>query len=173
MEALEHREAWLAAFRAGWLAYYRQTGQTDWRRYQRPQNDTPVPGPGVDLRQSRLVLITSAGGYLRGQQPPFDASNLLGDYTIRIFPSSTPLDALDFAHEHYNQAAVREDPQVLVPLRHLEDLVATGVIGELAPSAISFMGYQPDATRTVDETAPAILQAVQAQGAQAALLVPA
>ncbi len=69
--------------------------------------------------------------------------------------------------------AVNQYPQVLMPLRHLEDLVSEGVIGELAPSMVSFMGYQPDVTQVIDETIAATLQAAQAEGVRAALLVPA
>jgi hypothetical protein len=173
MEILENRDEWLASFRATWLAHYRQTGQIDWSRYPRPRNKVGVAGAGIDLRHSRLMFISSAGGYLREGQRPFDAGNPLGDYGVRAFPSSTPLDALAYAHTHYDHAAVDADPQVLVPLRHLEALVAEGAIGELSPSAISFMGYQPDVTRVVDETASAILEIAQDEGAQAALLVPA
>ena len=179
MEILENRDQWLAGFREGWLAHYQQTGAIDWKRYQRPRNRVALEGPGVDLRTSRLMLISSAGGYLRAKlrlaqrQQPFDAANPLGDYGIRLIPSSTPLDALAFAHDHYDHAAVNQDPQVLMPLRHLEDLVAEGVIGELAPSMVSFMGYQPDATQVIDETIAATLQAAQAEGVHAAFLVPA
>ncbi len=119
------------------------------------------------------MLISSAGVYLPERHQPFDAANPLGDHSIRLIPSSTPLDALAIAHDHYDHAAINQDPQVLMPLRHLEALVAEGVIGELAPSMVSFMGYQPDATRVIDETIAATLQAAQAEGVHAALLVPA
>jgi hypothetical protein len=170
---LEEREQWLEAFRAGWLAHYQQTGQVDWKRYPRPNNQIPVFGPSVDLDQSRLALITSSGAYWPARQPPFDAQNSLGDYTIRAIPLSTPLDELDYAHTHYDQAAVRADPQVLLPVHHLQELVQEGAIGELAPVTVHFMGYQPDVTRVVDETAPAMLEALHAERANAALLVPA
>ncbi len=68
---------------------------------------------------------------------------------------------------------MEEDPQVLVPLRHLEDLVHEGVIGELAPTVVSFHGYQPDVTRLIKEAIPILLEAVQEEKAHAALLVPA
>ena len=119
MEILENRAEWEAGFRAGWLAHLQQTGEFDWKIYNRPQN-TPLPTtPGVDLRQSRLLLISTAGGYLRATQEPFDVSNPLGDYTIRVFPSNTPFEALAYAHDHYDHTAVIADPQVLLPLRHL------------------------------------------------------
>lgn len=172
MEVMEKMDQWLAAFREGWLAHLQQTGQTDFKRYVRPTNKSVPAGRGLDLSQSRLVFISSAGAYLAATQTPFDAPNLLGDYSLRLFPLSTPFEALAYAHDHYDHRAVETDPQVLLPLRHLEDLAAGGVIGELAPTVISFMGYQPDAIRTVNELIPAVIEAVQAERADAALLVP-
>ena len=173
MEIVENKDQWRTNFRAGWLAHLQDTGAIDWELYQRPKNSVAPAGPGIDLSTSRLMLISSAGGYLRETQQPFDAADPLGDYSIRVFPSSTPLDALAIAHDHYDHAAIDQDPQVLVPLRHLETLVGEGLIGELAPSAVSFMGYQPDVSRVVDEMVAAILQVVQAERVRAALLVPA
>jgi hypothetical protein len=60
---------------------------------------------------------------------------------------------------------------VLLPLSHLHECVAAGTIGELAPSVVNFMGYQPVATRVVDETIPAILEAAKQEQIDAALLV--
>jgi hypothetical protein len=173
MEVLENRAQWEETYRSEWLAHYQQTGQTNWRLYPHPQNKTPIPSPGIELADSRLMLITTAGSYLAGQQPPFDAEHPLGDYTLRVYPSTTPLDALAYAHTHYDHAAVNADPQVLIPLDHLHDMVTEGRIGELAPAVISYMGYQPDLARVVDETAPDIVEIARAEGAQAALLVPA
>jgi hypothetical protein len=172
MAVFDNRASWYANFQENWLAKYQQTGETDWKIYQRPRNETTVSGRGIDLRKARLALITSAGGYLPASQQPFDAENDLGDYTIRLFPATTPLDQIAFAHTHYDHAAVNQDQQVLVPLRHLETMVSEGMIGELAPSVISYMGYQPDMTRTVDELIPAIVAAAKAENVQAALLVP-
>ena len=170
---LENHDKWRAAFRAGWLAHVERTGQVDWELYTPPNNKRPISGPGIDLSRSRLALITSSGAYHKGHQAPFDAESLLGDYTIRAFPLSTPCDELDYAHTHYDQAAVRQDPQVLLPIAHLRSLLQAGTIGDLAPSQVHFMGYQPDASRVVDETAPAVLEVLRAEKVDAALLVPA
>lgn len=172
MEILEDRATWEATFRAGWLAHYERTGETDFKQYNRPKNSVAPTGHSIDLSKSRLVLIASAGGYLPASQQPFDAANVLGDYSIRLFPATTPLDLIAYAHDHYDHSAVDADPQVLMPLGHLAALVERGAIGALTPQVISFMGYQPDVGRTLDELIPAIRAAVQAEGAQAALLVP-
>lgn len=173
MDILENKEQWLAEFKNGWLAHFNETGETDWKIYNRPTNSEAPSGRGIDLSKSKLILITSAGSYLPDIHEPFDAENLLGDYSIRLYPTATPLDALSYAHDHYNHAAVEEDPQVLIPLEHLKDMVAEGSIGELADTVISFHGYTPNSVRFVDETIPLLLEVALQEQPQGALFVPA
>ena len=172
MSILENSDQWKEDFKQGWLAHFQRTGKESWEIYNRPRNQFPVSSPGLDLRTSRLMLISSAGGFLHAFQQPFEAGNLLGDYSIRSFPVTTPFDQLAYAHEHYDHSAVDIDPQVLLPLEHLRKMVSDGEIGELS-DVVSFMGYQPDVSRLIEETIPAILKFAQDEGAQAALLVPA
>ena len=173
MEILEDLDQWYAEYESGWLAHFEETGETVFSIYNRPKNTLAPSGAGVKLANSRLILITSAGSYLADSQPAFDAADPLGDYSIRLYPSSTRLDKLAFAQDHYDHTAVEEDAQVLVPLRHLADMVCEGVIGEIVPNVVSFHGYQPDVTRLIKETVPILLEAVQKEKAHAALLIPA
>jgi hypothetical protein len=173
MEIVENLAGWEETFRAGWLAHYQATGETKWDIYNRPDNHEAPAGRGIDLSRSRLILISTAGGYLHDSQESFDDHNALGDYTIRLFPVTTPFEAIAFAHTHYDHAAVEADPQVLLPLRHLADMVAEGKIGALTPHIISYSGYQPDVGRVVRELIPTMIAAIKAEQAQAALLVPA
>jgi len=171
MSILENNESWAKKFRDGWLTKLQKTGTFYWNAYIFPNNQIPVAGKGIDLKSSRLMLISSAGGYVTDSQQPFDASNPLGDYTVRKFPSSIAFEDLSYAHEHYDHTAVNADPQVLLPLRHLHEMVKEGKIGELT-SVISFMGYQPDISRLLDETIPAILGFAREEQVDAALFVP-
>jgi len=171
MTILENKESWAKNFREGWLAKLKTTGNFYWKTYIFPENQTPVTGSGLVLKSSRLMLISSAGAYLSDSQKPFDASDPLGDYTVRTFPSSTHLENLSYAHEHYDHTAVNDDPQVLLPLGHLREMVTENRIGSLT-SVVSFMGYQPDISRLLDETIPAILKIARSEHADAALLVP-
>ncbi len=173
MEIVENLEQWKNDYERGWLAHRQANGQFNWDLYPKVKNRTAPTGPGIDLAKSRLALISSAGGYLPDSQEPFDAQHPLGDYSIRLFPAGTPFLALAYTHEHYDHTAVNEDPQVLLPLLLLKEKVAQGEVGELAPSVISFMGYQPDVGRVVNETVPAIVEAAQAEAVDAALIVPA
>ena len=173
MQILENEGQWQSEYQNGWLTHFQQTGECNWKIYNRPKNSQALPGHGIDLSQSRLVLITSAGSFLADSQPPYDAAHPLGDYTIRTYPTSASLDALAIAQDHYDHSAVNADRQVLIPLRHLEDMVAEGLIGELTENVISFHGYQPDVTRTISETATKVVEAAKKEKAKAALLVPA
>jgi hypothetical protein len=172
MKILDQDEQWHQAFREGWLAHFQQTGDIDWNLYVRPQNHTLVTGPGVDLISSRLMLISSAGAYLPETQQPFDASNPLGDYSIRVLPSDISFSKLAYAHEHYDNAAVLADPQVLLPLAYLREMVSEGQVGALT-AMVSFMGYQPDISQVLDETIPTIINFAEDEVVDAALLVPA
>ncbi len=173
MQVMEHLSQWSQTFESGWLAHLRATGETDWKQYERPSNEQVPSGAAVDPATAQILLITSSGAYLRDEQPPFDAENDLGDYSLRTFPAEMPFDRIAFAHTHYDHAAVNRDAQVLLPLRHLQQMADEGTIGGVVPTVISYSGYQPDARRTLDTTIPAILEAVQWEAVDAALLVPA
>ena len=168
---IEDLDAWQDGFEKGWLATYHKTGAPDWEQYRPPINRQSIAGAGIDLATSRLMLVTSAGAYLSASQEPFNAQDPVGDYATREIPSDVDLKQLAYAHDHFDHEAVITDPQVLLPLYHLRRSVKDGVIGELTNIA-SFMGYQPDVSRVVKETFPAILQFAKSEQAQAALLVP-
>lgn len=172
MKILENSVAWATSFQSGWLGHHQQTGEFDWKRYNRPRNTETISGTGIPLNSSRIVLISSAGGYLHKEQAPFDAANPYGDYTIRRFSIYTPFEQIAYAHEHYDHTAVNADPQVLLPLRHLNQMEDENWLGDVAPQVISFMGYQPDVSRVLDETIPAIVAEAKSLGARGALLVP-
>jgi len=172
MDIIENHDAWVETYTDNWLAHYEKTGEVNWKLYNRPDNKTAPSGKAIALSESKLILISSAGSYIKESQEAYDAENDLGDYTIRLIPSDINFDKLAYAHTHYDHTAVNMDPQVLIPLGHLRDLVAAREIGSLTDNYISFMGYQPNAAQVVEETIPAIIEIAKAEGATAALLVP-
>jgi D-proline reductase (dithiol) PrdB len=173
IKILEHEKEWGEKYQQSILAPYQQTGQFSLKGYEFANNQTAPGGPGVSLASSRLLFISSSGAFHPQSQDPFNAESPLGDYSIREIPAETPLAKLDFAHTHYDQSAVRQDPETLLPLHLLQEKVAEGEIGSLADRWVSFMGYQPDLIRVVHETIPRILTAAAAEKAHMALLVPA
>lgn len=173
MEIVENLGQWSDEFEQNWLKHYRETGETLWKIYNRARNETAPGTPGMDPSRSRLLFISTAGGYVAGEQEPFEAENLLGDYTVRTFPIDTLFEKVAYAHDHYDHTAVITDPQVLLPLHHLQDMVAAGEIGSLSPDVISFHGYQPDVRRIVHELIPNVLAVIDKEKVDGALLVPA
>lgn len=173
MEIIENLEYWSDEFENGWLKTFNESGEIDWKLYKRPKNETAPGVEGIDLSKSKLMLISTAGGYLPATQEPFDAENDYGDYSIRTFSINTPFSDIAYAHTHYDHAAIDADPQVLLPLQHLRNMVDEGIIGELAESVVSFGGYQPDFRQVLEETIPPIIEIAKKEKVDGALLVPA
>ncbi len=172
LSILEKPLEWLTDFHEGFLAHLEKTGELDWNKYVSPRNLLTPSGEGIQLADSRIMLITSSGAYLPESQEPFDQDNLLGDYSIRMIPTDTPFADIKYAHTHYDHKYVDEDPQVLLPIKHLEKMDEDGKIGSLTSEIVSFSGYQPNVIRIVKETIPAILKVAKENEVQAALLVP-
>lgn len=172
MEILENPLEWLHAFQQGWLAHLEQTGDKDWSRYPHLQNQLTPSSRGIQLAKSRLLFITTAGGYFPGHQEPFECQSPLGDYSIRQLPTSTPVEKIKFAHPYFDHQYAQADPQVILPLNHLREMAQSGFIGSLAPVFVSLCGYQPHVLRVIKEIIPAILKIAKEQNVQAALIVP-
>ncbi len=166
------RPSWESELREGWRAHFDRSGEIDWSLYPKTPTLPPLNGAGVDLRTSRLLLISSSGAYDPSRHAAFRASDPLGDYEVREHRWEDGLAGLDFAHDHYDQSAVREDPGVLLPLELLQEGVEEGRIGSVAEIWLSFMGYQPDLGCVADETLPELIAAAKGAGADAAFLVP-
>lgn len=137
-------------------------------RRRDPVPARPLEGP---LSGARLGLVSTGGATAPGQEP-FETGKT-GDASFRTFPSSTDPSELRFDHPHYDTDRAREDPDTVLPLRLLGELVAGGEVGELAPTAVSMMGYVPLTRTLVEETAPAVGELMQGEAVDAALLCPA
>jgi len=171
MNIIDDLHNWSANFQNGWLNDYLQNGSINWKLYSYVKNKHSPSSTGINVANCKLLLISSAGGYL-SDGTSFDAENPLGDYSIRTFPLRTEFNELGFSHEHYDRTAVIQDGQVLLPLKHLQYLAEHKTIGEVSETVISFMGYQPDVRKVITLTIPAILDIVNTEKIDAALLVP-
>jgi D-proline reductase (dithiol) PrdB len=123
------------------------------------------------LSEARLGLVSTGGAYLASQDP-FETGKR-GDPSFRPIPADVEPGELRWVHPHYDTSVAREDPDVVFPLRLTAELAREGVVGGVAPTAVSMMGYVP-LTRTLEgETAPAIGELMQGEEVDAALLCPA
>lgn len=131
----------------------------------------PFAAVSTDLRQARILLIGSAGVTAPGQQP-FDAQDVLGDYSFRLIPSNLNVNRMTLSHDHYDHTAADTDRNVVFPLERLRDMVSAGEIGALTDHHIAFMGYQPDYVMLIETFLPQLMDAALEQRADLALLVP-
>lgn len=124
-----------------------------------------------ELEDARLAVVSTGGARLP-DQAPFDTGKL-GDPTFREIPSGVELDELVWEHPHYDTALAEEDPDCVFPLGLVRRLADEGVVGGVAPTAFSMMGYAPLTRPVEEETAPEIGQLMQAEEVDAVLLCPA
>jgi hypothetical protein len=115
--------------------------------------DGPFTPLGKPLAQARLALLTSSGHFVAGDDPcPFGVANmtqeeameriddfLRTDPQLSAIPVDTPKGQLRVRHGGYDIRSALADPNVAFPLEHLRDLQREGSIGDLAPTAYSFV----------------------------------
>ena len=126
------------------------------------------------LAQSRIALITTAAPYdpKKGDQGPGAAYNGAAKfYDVYSGDVTQPAD-LRISHVAYDRAHTRaDDSRTWFPIAQLHRLAAAQRIGEVAPY---FFGAPTNRSHrvTIEKDAPEILARCQADGVDAAVLVP-
>ena len=147
--------------------------------------DSPFTHLSKPLAQSHLALITSTGHFVSGDDPqPFgemdmtqtEAVERISDFLrsepqLSEIPLDTPAAQLQVRHGGYDIRGAQADHNTSLPLDRLRELAAEGVIGNLHPTAYSFVGATAQ-NRLLNQSGPEWLQHFQAKGIEAALLVP-
>ena len=146
----------------------------------------PFQAMGKPLSRSRLVLITSSGHFVEGDDPtPLGVKDMTQDEAVRrvkeflkeapklsSIPIRIPRDKVRVRHGGYDIHGAEADPNVVFPVERLMELEREGIIGELSPEAYSFVGACAQ-TRLLKETGPQWLSLLRQRGVDVALLVPA
>lgn len=128
------------------------------------------------LSACRFALLTTAGVSLR-TDAPFDMERerrepTWGDANFRRIPSHATANDVEVNHLHINTTYVQQDLNVALPVQRFQELAQAGVIGSLAPTSYSIMGFNTDPTELVCRSAPQIAAAMRAEEVEVALLVP-
>lgn len=142
----------------GYKAYQwvKNTDQPPWQPLQKP------------LSECRVGLIASGGIYVTGQV----AFHFKDDASFREIPTDVQTSDLRTAHFAYDQTDARRDPNVVFPIDTLRRLVKEGFIGSLTKHAFTFMGGIYSSRKVSTELAPRLVQRLQREKADIALLVP-
>lgn len=142
-----------------------------------PFDGIPWTPLGRPLAECRLALVTTAGINVRGVGPPFDYERerqqpMWGDPTYRALPRDVRQDQVQTGHLHINNEDIDRDVNVAFPIARARELAADGVVGSLAATHYSFMGYQPDTTEWRERYAPEVASRMRAEAVDAVLLTP-
>lgn len=140
-----------------------------WRR-----ND---PIPWVPLRKTlsecRVAVVSSAGFVPKGEVK-FDESVRGGDSSFRVVPAETLPSELADSHrsESFDHTAMEADPDLAFPLTRIRELCDEGVIGEVAPRHLSYMGSITATGPLIRNSAPAGAAQLVKDKVDLVLLVP-
>ena len=143
---------------------------------------TPLRKP---LSESRLVLMSSSGHFVEGDDPePFGIQNMSQEEAVKNMlkfirsepmlsriPVGTPKENLKVRHGGYDIRGAQADPNVVFPHELLLDLEREGRIGELARDAYSFVGACSQ-RRLLKRSGPEWVKMFQEKQIDVALLVP-
>lgn len=144
------------------------------------QKADPIPWRPLakPLNEACFSLVTTAGIYVKGLEPPFDAGRekrepMWGDPAYRRIPRDVRQDQIGASHLHINHRDLLDDVNTVLPVNRFAELGAEGVIGSLAPTSYSFMGYQPNTTEWRDRYGPEVAGLMKDEAVDAVLLAPA
>ncbi|MGI8889851.1 MAG: glycine/sarcosine/betaine reductase selenoprotein B family protein [Chthoniobacterales bacterium] len=132
----------------------------------------PLAKLSKPLSEARLTFVSTAGVQPKGTLP-FDTVHPVGDYTFRRVPSSSKPADLEIHQLKYPTFGANRDLNVIFPIERLQELVNERFLGSLTKNFYSFIGYNMDPERLERTLAVRIADAVEAENADVALLVPA
>jgi D-proline reductase (dithiol) PrdB len=130
-----------------------------------PSDRAPI---GKPLGEATVGLFVTCGAILAHQRP-FASTN---DLSFRLIPREVAVADVDFSHPTPVRGFAEQDLNVAYPRDRLVDLEGAGVIGTLAPNAISMLGSITTYTALLEQTAPVVAQTFAEMGADLVLAVP-
>jgi len=79
----------------------------EFKAFPKQPGEAAVSRPTIPLRKAKIALLTSAGLYVKADQPSFDIERerrepLWGDPTYRVIPRDVKAGQLAMAHLHLN-----------------------------------------------------------------------
>ena len=146
-----------------------------------PDEPTHPPIPWAPLAkplsECRVALLSTAGISMKGDTPfdmEFERRNpTRGDSSFRSLRSDATSETIHANHLHIDTGYIERDLNVALPLDRLRELALEGVVGSVADTHFSIMGFQgSDSSHLENETAPAIAEIMKSEEVDLALLTP-
>ena len=134
----------------------------------------PVRKP---LSEAKVALLSTAGLSMRGDEP-FDMDGerrrpSWGDPSWRRLRADATSASIEAHHLHIDTGYILQDLNVALPLDRLRELASEGIVGRVAETHYSIMGYQGSDSSTLEnESAPELARAMCSEEVDLALLAP-
>jgi D-proline reductase (dithiol) PrdB len=129
------------------------------------------------LAEAKVALLSTAGISMKGDAP-FDMemerrNPMRGDPSFRRLRAGATSETIEANHLHIDTGYIERDLNVALPLDRLRELVKQGVVGSMADTHYSTMGFQGnDSSQLQNETAPAIAAAMKSEEVDLAIFAP-
>jgi D-proline reductase (dithiol) PrdB len=141
-----------------------------------PTREIPWTPLGKPLAQCTVAIVSTAGLALTSDRP-FDQEGerrnpWWGDPDYRVLPRGTRTGDVTISHLHISSEPGQQDLDCVLPLTRLAELAAQGVIGGVAPSHYSIMGFLLKPQAMLARSLPRIVASMQTEAVDLALLVP-
>lgn len=133
-----------------------------------PLNWAPLNKP---LAECTVALVSTGGVHLKSQEP-FAVYEEAGDWSSRSIPGDADTRDLVVTHTHYATQDALQDVNVMFPLDRLRELADQGTVARASSLHFGFMGFIPDPTLLLRETAPAAGRELQRRGVDVVVLTP-
>ncbi len=107
-----------------------------------PDFDRVAPNPPLtDLSKATIALVTSGGIVSKGNPDRIESSSAskYGKYSLEGFNDLTS-DSHETAHGGYDPVYANQDPNRVLPLDVMRDLVQEGIVGKLHPYHYATVG---------------------------------
>lgn len=135
---------------------------------------SPLKNPAS---KTTFTLMTSAGISMK-TEPAFDVEKekrepAWGDPSSRRIPAAAGEKDIDVNHLHINTEYIKQDINVILPIKRFKEFEKEGIIGRLAPNCYSYYGFQPNPDELLTRTMPKVADQMRTDSVEAVLLTPA
>lgn len=123
------------------------------------------------------VALLSTAAIARKDDRPFDVQGEIddpwwGDPSFRALPAQTSANDVELFHTHIDTRPAARDLNCVLPLDRLLEAQQQGIIGQVAATHYSIMGYILRPRVLLEETTPKIVEKLQREAVDAVALVP-
>lgn len=120
------------------------------------------------LSELRVGIAASTGVHLRTDEPFV----LTGDSSYRIVPGDVSYEDITITHVRYPNQAAHRDLDCVFPLQTLRNMEDKGIIGEVSPVHISWMGHVPRVDVLIEVSAKEIAEIFEENQVDLVLMSP-